>query len=209
AEPRDHEERPGRQAEVEGEHIVAACSHHLVEKRVGLHRDDEQQYQRRENVDHPLISRADIPPHQIDRNMRATVGGGCDAPENQNAEHQPPEVIGIRDRIGEQVTKQNLQENVSGDDTDKKRRHPFDGVDETIHIDAFHDGIPPLAFQIRAAAADAAALWSLAPNETQYAALSFSSCALSSFMMVSGSPPAFLTLSAQVFSNGSAAFFHS
>src|SRR3954471_12461362 len=43
----------------------------------------------------------------------------------------------------------------------------------------------------------------------QYAALYFAIAAFSSFMIASGSPPAFFTLSPHALSSGSAAFFHS
>src|SRR5690348_17475889 len=51
---------------------------------VGLHRNHEQQDQRGEDVDHALIARADIAPDQIDRNVRAAIRGGRDAPENED-----------------------------------------------------------------------------------------------------------------------------
>src|SRR5690348_9794428 len=38
AQPSDEEERPDRQVEVVGQHMVGACCHHLVEERAGLHR---------------------------------------------------------------------------------------------------------------------------------------------------------------------------
>ena len=51
AEPGDQEERPYRQAQVEGEHVVGARPRYLVEQRVSLHRHYEQQHKRREDVD--------------------------------------------------------------------------------------------------------------------------------------------------------------
>src|SRR4029079_6815119 len=118
--------------------------------------------------------------------------------------------VGIGNRIRKKVTKQDLEKNIGGDNADKEGRHPFNGVDETIHINAVHGKFPRGTSQIRAAAASAAAAFRLSMRDgAQYAALSFASCALSSFMIVSGSPPAFLTLSAQVFASGSDAFFHS
>src|SRR4029079_15256816 len=207
----DEEKRPRRKPYVESEYIVVTRGHDFVEKCVGLHGHNEQQHQCCEDVDHPLVTRSDISPHEIDRDVRTAVGGGCDAPENQDAEHQPPEVVGIRNGIGEQVTKQDLEENIGGDDADKECRHPFDRVDKTIHVDAVHPESPADGLQksVRRRQMPPPQLGCRRRDEVQYASLSFSNCALSSFMIVSGSPPAFLTLSAQVFSSGSAAFFHS
>ena len=70
---------------------------HLVEQRVGLHRDDEQQHQRGEHVDHALPARADIGPDQIDGDVRAAIAGGGDAPEDQDAEQQLAEVVAVGD----------------------------------------------------------------------------------------------------------------
>ena len=40
--PRQREERPGRQAQVEGQHVVGRRRLHLVEQRVGLHRQEAE-----------------------------------------------------------------------------------------------------------------------------------------------------------------------
>src|SRR5215468_2520856 len=73
ARPRDREERPGRQMEVDGQDIVVAGGDHLVEQGVGLHRDHEQQHQGGEHVDDALPPRPHIGPNQVDRNMAAAI----------------------------------------------------------------------------------------------------------------------------------------
>ena len=65
----------------------------LVEQRVGLHRDDEQQHERGEHVDDALPARADIGVEQIDRDVGAAIAGRGDAPEDQDAEQQLAEVV--------------------------------------------------------------------------------------------------------------------
>src|ERR1051325_10834168 len=136
--PRQREERPGRQAQIEGEHVVVIGAAHLVEQSIGLHRHDEEQDDRGKDVDHALVFRADIGPDQIDRNMRAAVGGRGDAPEDENAEHHAAAIVGVRDRVGEDVAQQHLHEDIERDDADKERRDQYDRVDEPVHVDAFH-----------------------------------------------------------------------
>src|SRR5215467_7280318 len=98
--PGNQEERPGRQSEIEGEYVVGTRRHDLVEQGVGLHRDYEQQYQCRKDIDHALITRPYIAPYEIDGDVRAAIGGGGDAPENEDAEHQSAEIVGVGNRIG-------------------------------------------------------------------------------------------------------------
>ena len=56
----------------------------------------------------------------------------------RDAEQQAAEVVGIGNRIGEEIAQQHLDENIGSDDADKECRDPFDRIDETIHVDAFH-----------------------------------------------------------------------
>ena len=86
AEPGDREERPGRDVHVVGQHVVDVGGAHLVEQHDGLHRDDEQQHQRGEHVDHALPARAGRGPDEVDRDVAAPVAGRRDAPEDQDAE---------------------------------------------------------------------------------------------------------------------------
>src|SRR5262245_36633294 len=54
AEPGDEHERPGRDAQVEGDEMVDVGDPHLVGEHDRLHRHDEQQHERREHVDGAL-----------------------------------------------------------------------------------------------------------------------------------------------------------
>src|ERR1700760_1982956 len=133
ADPGHGEKRPGRQAQVESEHVVAIGAGDLVEQRVGLNDDDEQQHQRREDVDDALPARARIGPDKVDRDVGATIGGRGDAPEDQNAEQQAAEIIGVGDLDAEKVTQQHRDEDVGGDDADEEGRNQLDAVDEAVH----------------------------------------------------------------------------
>src|SRR6185312_895382 len=117
-----------RHVHVEGENVVVIGGAHLVEQRPGLHRYHEQQHQRCEHVDHALIFRADIGPDQVDGDVAAAIGGGGDAPEDQDPEQHAPDVEGIGDRIVQSVAQQDADENIQRDDADEAGGDPFDGV---------------------------------------------------------------------------------
>src|SRR5215471_10863436 len=89
AQPGDEEERPDRQVEVVGQHMVGACRHHFVEERAGLHGHHAEQHQRRENIDRLLHPRSRRRPDEVDGYMRAAIAGGGDAPENEDAQEHP------------------------------------------------------------------------------------------------------------------------
>src|SRR5262249_13669921 len=132
----------------------------------------------------------------------------------------------------EEITQQHRHEDVGRHDPDEDGRHPFDRVDEAVHVVAGHDGAfgvyPPvfgegeaqLCRVGKAKRAHRLSRWArrYAPLPTlrsprgfappQYPALYFASWSLSSFIATTGSTPTLRTLSAQVFSSGSAAFFH-
>jgi hypothetical protein len=136
--PGDREKRPGRHVHVEGEHVVVIGAAHLVEQGIGLRRHDEQQHQRCEHIDHALVFRADIGPDQVDGDVATAIAGGGDAPEDQDAEQQAPDVERIRDRIIQGVAQQDADKDVERHDADEAGGDPFDGVDETIHPCAIH-----------------------------------------------------------------------
>src|SRR3954468_4564779 len=217
AEPGQQEERPGRQPQIEREHVVGARRPYLVVEGDGLHRDHEQEHQGREDVDRALVLRPDIGPEQVDGDVGAAIGGRADAPEDQHAQQQAAEVVAVGDRDAEEVAQQDRGEHVGSDDPDEERGQELDGIDEPIRN-------PTHALPL---AGCSAPWWRRrrtsrrrryhrewrASNELmrrrQYAALFCASDCLSSFMMASGSPPALRTLSAHCFSSGSADFFHS
>ena len=118
---------------VEGQHVIGARSPDLVVERVGLHRDDEQQNERREHVDDALQARADIGVEQVDGDVGAAVARRGDAPEDQNAEQQPAEVVGIRNLHAEEVAQHDRDEDVGGDDADEAGGDQLDEVDEPVH----------------------------------------------------------------------------
>src|SRR5262249_26152887 len=68
------------------------------------------------------------------RDMCAAIARRSNAPEDQDAEQQLAKIIGIRDGVGEKVPQQNSNEDIGGDDADKKRRNQFDCSDECIHL---------------------------------------------------------------------------
>ena len=47
--------------------------------------------------------RADVGPHQIDRDVGAAIGGRGDAPENQDAEQELAEIVAVGNRHAEQL----------------------------------------------------------------------------------------------------------
>ena len=61
AQPRHQRERPGRDIQIIGQHVVLIGQPHLVEQHDGLHGHDEQQHQRGEDIDQPLAARAPRP----------------------------------------------------------------------------------------------------------------------------------------------------
>jgi hypothetical protein len=108
-----------RQPQVEREHVVGPRGPDLVVERHGLERDHEQQHQCREHVDDPLQLLTDIGVEQIDGDVSAAVGRGGDAPEDQDAEQQAPEVIGVGDLETEEIAQQDRDEDVGADDPTK------------------------------------------------------------------------------------------
>ncbi len=136
AEPGHQEERPGRQPQVEGEYIVRARGHDLVEQRIGLHRHDEQQHQGRKHIDEALQPGADIGVEQIDRDVGAAIRRGGDAPEDQDAQQQPSEIVAVRDLVAEEIAQQHRDEDVRGNDADEDRGEELDAVDEAVHAAA-------------------------------------------------------------------------
>src|SRR6516162_9654847 len=119
AEPGDQEKRPDRQAQIEGKNVIGARGPNLVVERVGLHRDDEQENERSEHVDDALQARADIGVEQVHGDVGAAITRGGDAPEDQNAEQQPAEVVGIGNLHAEEVAQHDRDEDVGGDDADE------------------------------------------------------------------------------------------
>src|SRR5262249_52312263 len=151
----------------------------------------------------PLPFRADRAPQEVDGDVGAAIAGRGDAPEDQHAEQQAPEIVGIRDRPAEEITQQDGHESVDRDQPDEKRRRPLDRVDETVGVLLVHT-------QARSRRADRPDRTSgrRRGDNAQYAALYFLSSACSSPITWSGLRPAFFTLSAHFWRNGSAAFFH-
>src|SRR5262249_43741895 len=102
-------------------HVVGTRAHDLVEQGPGLNRDDEQQDKRREHVDEALQFRPDIGVNEVDRDVSAPVRGGGDAPEDQDAQKEPSEVVAVGNLDAEEVSQQDRGEDVGGDDADKER----------------------------------------------------------------------------------------
>src|SRR3954464_9067429 len=73
AEPGQQEERPSWKPQIEREHVVGARCPYFVVEGEGLHRDHEQEYQGREDVDRALVLRPDISPQQVDGDVGAAV----------------------------------------------------------------------------------------------------------------------------------------
>src|SRR6185436_17073978 len=135
-EPGYKEERPGRQPQVEGLHVGAVGTHDLVEEGVGLHGDDEQQHERGKDVDHALIARADIGPHEVDRNVGAAIGRGSDTPEDEDAEQKLAKVVAVGNADAE-VAQHNGDEYVGRNDADENGGRQLDTIDEGVHAAAF------------------------------------------------------------------------
>src|SRR6266436_5530039 len=164
--------------------------------------------------------------------MAAAIARRRDAPEDQNAKQKLAEIVAVGNRCAEEVAQQHGKKNIDRDDSHEDGRHPFDRVDEAVHAVAGHDGpfgVHPSPSSGRVAERSEVGWGPTArpcrgkdPTPTlpedgegaarsprpQYPALYFASWSLSSFMAAAGSTPTLRTLSAQVFSNGSAAFFH-
>src|SRR5262249_17721340 len=71
---------------------------------------------------------------QIDRDVPAAVACGSNSPEDQDAKQHAPEVITVRNLIGEEVAQQHRNEDVGRDHADEERGNQFDAVDETVHL---------------------------------------------------------------------------
>ena len=70
--------------------------------------------------------------------MGAAIARGGNAPENQDVEQQPAEIIRVGDRDAEEIAKQDGDEDVDGDNADEGRRRELDAVDEAVHDIALH-----------------------------------------------------------------------
>ena len=165
--------------------------------------------------------RADVGPHQIDRDVGAAIGGGGDAPENQDAEQELAEIVAIGNRHAERA-QQHGDKDVGGDDADEHRGQQFDVVDEAIHAAARRAALFSCGAGIGLALGHGAHLHhsggGRSPPPPRGRGLegvlsrpldTCVSASLSSCMIASGLPPILLTLSAQVLANGSAALRHS
>src|SRR5262249_56618347 len=105
----------------------------LVEQGPGLNRDDEQEDERREYVDEALQFRPDIGVNEVDRDVSAPVRGGGDAPEDQDAQEKPSEIVTVGNLDAEEVSQQDRGEDVGGDDADEERSQQLDPIDEAVH----------------------------------------------------------------------------
>jgi hypothetical protein len=65
--------------------------------------------------------------------MRTAIRRRGDAPEDQDAEQEPPEIVGIGNLDAEEIAQQHRDEDVDGNQTDKECRDQLDAVDETVH----------------------------------------------------------------------------
>src|SRR5580658_8179154 len=65
--------------------------------------------------------------------MAAAIARRGDAPEDQNAEQQAAEIVGIWNRRAEQIAEHDRDEYVDSDNTDERGGREFDAVDEPIH----------------------------------------------------------------------------
>ena len=92
-----------------------------------------KQHQRREHVDHALHPLADIGIEQIDGDVAAAIGRRGDAPEDQDAEQEPAEIVGVRDLHREEVAQQDRDEDIERDNADKEGGDQLDAVDEAVH----------------------------------------------------------------------------
>ncbi len=134
ADPGDREERPHRQAQIEGRHVVESGASRPCRTAC---RSAPTTTNSSTSVANTSITRcqlgADVGPEQVDRDVRAAIGGRRDAPEDQDAEQKLAEVIGIGDLDVEEVAQQDRDEDVGRDDADEYRRDPLDRVDEAVH----------------------------------------------------------------------------
>src|SRR5262249_8726105 len=92
--------------------------------------------ERREHVDEALQFRPDIGVNEVDRDVPAAVRRCGDAPEDQDAQKEPSEVVAVGDLDAEEVSQQDRGEDIGGDDADEERRHQLDPIDEAVHAAA-------------------------------------------------------------------------
>src|SRR5690348_132448 len=184
ANPGDREEWPGRQMKVEGEDMVGARRAHLVEQRRGVNGDDEQEHQGGEHVDGAFSPRTRRSPYEVDGDVAAAIAGRRDAPEDQDAQQHPAEIVGIGNRRAEQIAKQDGDENVDGDNADERGGGELDAVDEPVHRIGRHARAPP------------------GRRSAHIPAPYLAIAALSSVSAASGSAPACFTALAQLASSG-------
>ena len=65
--------------------------------------------------------------------MRAAIAGGGDAPEDEDAQQQPAEVVAVGNGVAEEVAQQHREEDVGRDEPDEERGDELDPVDEAVH----------------------------------------------------------------------------
>src|SRR6185437_1747453 len=136
----------------------------------------------------PLPARTDIGPHEIDRDVAAAIGGGGDAPEDQDAQQHAAEVVAVRDLQAE-AAQRDGDEDVGCDQPHEQGGDRLDRVDDAVHHTALHAD-PPTR-----------------PPGRQSPAPYFLMLSSNSFQIWSGLPPALATASAHCFCSGAAAVF--
>ena len=80
-----------------------------------------------------FAARAGRRPDEVDRDVAAAIAGRRDAPEDEDAEQQAAEIVGIGNGRVEQIAEQDGDENVDRDNADERRGGKLDAVDEPIH----------------------------------------------------------------------------
>src|SRR6202044_1511799 len=76
---------------------------------------------------------ADIGIEQVDGDVIAAIRRRGDAPEDENAEQQPAEIVAVGNLHAEEIAQHHRDEDVERDDADEKGGDQLDAVDEHVH----------------------------------------------------------------------------
>src|SRR5580704_18036851 len=111
--------------------VLATEQLRMEDQPVGAH--DEQKHRGREYVDDPFGAIAHIGIEQVDSDVIAAIRRRRDAPENENAEQKPAEIVAVGNLHAEKLAQHHRDEDVERHDADEEGGNQLDAVDENVH----------------------------------------------------------------------------
>ena len=125
-EPDRREPRPHRQAQIEGGFVAGERALDPAEQHPGEQHGEQQQDQRREHVEPEARPRGQQLGDEVDLDVGAAVADAGKAPEHGDAEHEPRDVEGVRDRGGQDIAADRRDEHQHGDRREEQAGDPLD-----------------------------------------------------------------------------------